>query len=59
MKLKLTLEKEDGDENKPVYARGFHFASRDTIECMVGFRMYSHTIKRRTLKQLLLCSGIR
>ena len=32
-----------------VYARGFHFTNRDAIECMVGFRIDSHTIKRGTL----------
>ena len=32
-----------------VYARGFHFAVRDIIECVVGFRIDRHNIKRGTL----------
>ena len=33
-----------------VYARDSCFAGRDTIECVVGFRIDSRTIKRGALK---------
>ena len=32
-----------------LYARGLHFTDRDAIDCMVEFRIDSHTIKRGTL----------
>jgi hypothetical protein len=32
-----------------VYARGFHFAGRDAIECVVEFRIDSLSIKKGTL----------
>ena len=37
-----------------VYAMGFfYFAGRDTIKCVVEFRIDNRTIKRETLKKLL------
>lgn len=32
-----------------VYVTGFVFAGRDTMECVVGFRIDNHTIMRETL----------
>jgi hypothetical protein len=47
------LERKRRDENKSedkgyIYA-GFFFAGQNTIECVVGFRIDSYTIKRGTL----------
>jgi hypothetical protein len=33
-----------------IYDRGFHFASRDAIEYVVGFRINTYIIKRGSLK---------
>jgi hypothetical protein len=35
--------------NEKVYARAFCFAGQDTIECVIGFRIDSCTIKRENL----------
>jgi hypothetical protein len=51
-----TWREDDGGETSPkakVYVRGFVFAGRDAIQCMVGFWIDSRTIKRGTLKQTL------
>ena len=37
-----------------VQGRVFCFASQDAIECMIGFRIDSRTIKRRTQSSKLL-----
>lgn len=55
-------EKELEKETKPkekVYLIGFCFFGQGAIECMVKFRIDSHTIKKETLKQLCLSSAAR
>jgi hypothetical protein len=40
--------KPNGDQGKRIN-RDFCFANQDAIECVIGFRIDSRTIKRRTL----------
>ena len=55
MVIKCSNMKKKKDKNKmqglkaKVYARPFCFASQYTIECVIGFRIDGHTIKRGAL----------
>ena len=47
------MEKKWSGENKPegkAIRKGFVFTGRDAIDCVIGFRIDSHTIMRGTSK---------
>ena len=55
--------REEGDVKQMkatgVMHRSFAFADQGAIECIVRFRIYSCTIKRRAIKHLWLSSATR